>query len=60
MFSVECPEHGCEVLLSERRIRALVPTGDGLRVDYECWCGHYGSFLTGRPPAMVGRNRPAV
>ena len=59
MFTVQCPQHGCDVLLSEKRIRALRPTERGLRVEWECWCGHVGSFVTGRPP-MVGRHRPAV
>lgn len=59
MFTIQCPEHGCEVLLSEKRIRALVRAPEGLRVEWECWCGHRGLFTTGRPP-MVGRSRPAV
>ncbi|MBA2282761.1 MAG: hypothetical protein H0W25_16250 [Acidimicrobiia bacterium] len=65
MFSVHCPDHGCEVLLSERRIRGLVATPAGMRLDWECWCGHRGSLLTGRSTvpataAMVGQHRPAV
>jgi hypothetical protein len=59
MFTVKCPDHGCDVLLSEKRIRALHPIDRGLRVQWECWCGHVGSFVTGRA-LMVGRNRPAV
>lgn len=59
MFSVHCPSHGSEVLLSEKRIRALIPVPQGLRAEWECWCGHRGSFITGRP-RMVGRHRPAV
>jgi hypothetical protein len=49
MFSVHCPEHGTEVLLSERHIAALVPTEAGIEVRWVCWCGTRGSFLTGRP-----------
>ena len=48
MFSVQCPRHGSEVLLSERQIVGLEPTGDGLTVRWECWCGHRGSHVTGR------------
>lgn len=61
MFSVHCPAHGCEVLLSERRIERLVEVDEGIRVEWICWCGEKGSFVTGRPrPAMAGRHRPAV
>ena len=68
MFTVHCPDHGCEVLLSEKRIRALVPVPTGLLAEWECWCGYRGSFVTGRPSklgrhrraVMVGRHRPAV
>ena len=59
MFTVQCPDHGCDVLLSEKRIRALRPIERGLEIEFECWCGYVGSFVTGRRP-MVGRNRPAV
>ena len=48
MFSIQCPTHGSEVLLTERRIRGIEPTAAGMRVRYECWCGHRGSFATGR------------
>jgi hypothetical protein len=52
MFSVNCPRHGSEVLLTERHITALEP-GDGhLTVRWECWCGHRGSHRTGRPRAL--------
>ena len=60
MFTIKCPEHGCEVLLSESRIRGLKLGDDGITVEYECWCGHRGAFASGRPPVMVGRHRPAV
>lgn len=56
MFTIECPTHRSTVLLSERRIRAIRPSAEGLEVAYECWCGHRGRFATGRP--MAGRNRP--
>jgi hypothetical protein len=48
MFSVHCPRHGSEVLLSESRIRAIDMTGDGLTVRWECWCGHVGAHRAGR------------
>jgi hypothetical protein len=61
MFSVHCPAHGCEVLLSERRILRLTDLDEGIRLDWICWCGERGSLITGRPrPPMSGRLRPAV
>ncbi|HEV3226047.1 MAG TPA: hypothetical protein VGZ52_04410 [Acidimicrobiales bacterium] len=48
MFTVHCPAHGHEVLLGERRIRQLHNTADGIEVRWVCYCGHHGSFLTGR------------
>ena len=59
VFTIDCPRHGTAVLLSERRIRALRRSASGLEVDFECWCGHRGSFAAGRPP-LVGRYRPAL
>jgi hypothetical protein len=48
MFSVNCPRHGSEVLLSETRILGIDRTGDGLTVRWVCWCGQLGSHHTGR------------
>lgn len=48
MFQVYCPAHRAHVLLSERRILVLVPTAEGLMMDWRCWCGHRGRSLTGR------------
>ena len=48
MFSVHCPQHGHEVLLGERRIESLRNHQDGIEVNWVCYCGHQGSFLTGR------------
>lgn len=48
MFSVHCPIHGSEVLLTERRIVGLDRSADGVTVRWECWCGHRGSHHTGR------------
>jgi hypothetical protein len=51
MFSVHCPRHGSEVLLSERHITGLEPTDGRLTVHWVCWCGHRGSHRAGRPRA---------
>jgi hypothetical protein len=48
MFSVHCPRHGTEVLLQERRIESLRNTLAGIEVRWVCYCGHHGSFVTGR------------
>jgi hypothetical protein len=48
MFTVHCPRHGSEVLLNERRIVALEPDDDRLKVRWVCWCGYRGSHRTGR------------
>jgi hypothetical protein len=48
MFSVNCPRHGSEVLLSESRIVGIDATGDGVNVRWVCWCGHVGSHHAGR------------
>jgi hypothetical protein len=61
MFSVMCPRHGCDILLSERRIRDLRSTDHGVELEWECWCGHRGTEVLGRlTPAFDGRRRPAV
>ena len=48
MFTVQCPRHGSEVMLTERRITGLEPDGDRLTVRWVCWCGFQGSHRTGR------------
>jgi hypothetical protein len=48
MFSVHCPRHRTEVLLPERHIRSMRNTDAGIEVDWVCFCGERGSFLTGR------------
>jgi len=53
MFSVHCPVHGGEVLLPERHIESLRNTATGIEVQWVCYCGHHGSFLTGRRPNPV-------
>jgi hypothetical protein len=49
MFTVQCPRHGSEVLLSESHIVGLDRSSDGrMTVRWVCWCGHRGSHRTGR------------
>ena len=48
MFSIQCPRHGSEVLLSESRIESLRNSVAGIEVRWICYCGHRGSFITGR------------
>jgi hypothetical protein len=48
MFSVQCPQHGSEVLLSERLIESVRNTAAGIEVRWVCYCGHWGAFTTGR------------
>jgi hypothetical protein len=48
MFSVHCPRHGSRVLLSERRIRAMDNTPDGIVVELECHDGARLRIVTGR------------
>lgn len=62
MFSVECPTHGAEVLLSERRIEAIVPIDGAHLVRWRCWCGTVGTSIEPkrRSEHLVGRYRPAV
>jgi len=62
MFSVHCPTHGTEVLLSERRIESVVSGEGGHELRWRCWCGTTGSTRVPHAsrPQMVGRHRPAV
>jgi hypothetical protein len=48
MFTVNCPRHGRDVLLSEHGIESLRNTTAGIEVRWICSCGHRGSLLTGR------------
>jgi hypothetical protein len=48
MFTVHCPRHGSEVLLSQSRIIGIDNSGDRPQVNWVCWCGHVGSHHTGR------------
>lgn len=53
MFTVHCPRHSSEVLLTERRIVGLDSSADGMTVRWVCWCGHQGSHRTGRPRRRI-------
>ncbi|HVL82952.1 MAG TPA: hypothetical protein VM367_01465 [Pseudonocardia sp.] len=48
MLVVHCPRHGCRVLLTERRIRALLNTPQGIVLEVECDCGERITLVTGR------------
>ncbi|HXV93538.1 MAG TPA: hypothetical protein VD813_09595 [Pseudonocardia sp.] len=48
MLTVHCPRHGSRVLLSERRIRAVHNTPDGIVLDVECHDGERILVVTGR------------
>lgn len=54
MFSVHCPRHGAEVLLTERNIESLHNTEHGIRLSWICTCGERGSLTTGRHRARRG------
>lgn len=48
MLAVHCPRHGCRVLLSHQRIRALHNTPDGIVLQLECYDGERIVTVTGR------------
>ncbi|MGH3978162.1 MAG: hypothetical protein ACRDRZ_04035 [Pseudonocardiaceae bacterium] len=48
MIAVHCPRHGARVLLTERRIRALHNTDDGIVMELECYDGERIVVVTGR------------
>jgi hypothetical protein len=48
MFSVHCPQHGAEVLLTDRHIEAIENSDHGIRIHWICYCGERGSFVSGR------------
>ena len=63
MFSVHCPTHGTDVLLSERRISRIESVDGGHRLHWRCWCGTEGTTAVARveaPPLVGRRYRPAV
>lgn len=55
MLVVHCPRHGAQVLLSERRIRALRNTPRGIVLEVECHDGERIVLVTGRAAVPGGR-----
>lgn len=55
MFSVMCPGHRREVLLTRSNITGLANTVDGVEVHWRCRCGSTGTWFTGavRTPAAA-------
>ncbi|MGQ0575726.1 MAG: hypothetical protein ACT4RN_16205 [Pseudonocardia sp.] len=47
VLAVHCPRHGCRVLLSPERIRALHNTPDGIVLEIECTDGAEIVAVTG-------------
>lgn len=48
MLAVHCPRHGCRVLLSSDRLRALYNTPDGIVLVLECSDGERIVVVSGR------------
>ncbi|HEX9993446.1 MAG TPA: hypothetical protein VGB14_11005 [Acidimicrobiales bacterium] len=55
MFSVYCPGHEREVLLSVSNIVGMSNTAEGIEVHWRCRCGAAGTWLTG-----ARRSRPGT
>jgi hypothetical protein len=47
MFSVFCPGHDSEVLLTPRSIDEITNTPNGIELKWHCPCGSRGTVLTG-------------
>ena len=62
MFSVHCPTHGTQVLLTERRIEAIEAQQGGHDIRWRCWCDTTGTSFVPKltTEQMVGRHRTAV
>lgn len=60
MLSVYCPRHGERVLLTERRVRAVHNTDDGIVLEVECYDGQRIFLATGRTITDGGRDRVQV
>ena len=62
MFAIDCPSHGRQVLVTDRRIRSLANTDHGIVLDVECWCGTHVTLVTGRSarPAATRPLTPAA
>jgi hypothetical protein len=48
MLTAYCPRHGARVILSERRVRAVHNTPDGIVLEVECHDGEHIMLVTGR------------
>jgi hypothetical protein len=48
MFSVYCPTHGGQILLSSRHIESLRNTDHGIEIHWRCVCGTRGVEVSGR------------
>lgn len=63
MFDPWCPTCRARVLLSARRLRALLPTPTGHRAVLRCWCGTDVAMdvvrLGAQPPAPSARPSPS-
>jgi hypothetical protein len=53
MLIIECPTHGSQVLVTDRRIRSLANTDHGIVLDVECWCGTHVTVVTGRKAELA-------
>jgi len=58
MLSINCPEHGTEVLVGTRRIRSLVNTEHGIALHVQCYCGTHVVIGAGRH--YVSQPAPAL
>lgn len=60
MLTIDCPTHGCRVLVPPTRIRGLRNTTGGILLEVECWCGTSVTFRTGRvnEPARAAASLP--
>jgi hypothetical protein len=58
MLVIDCPHHGCQVLLPLRRISALHHTPTGIAFDVTCWCGTVVRVRAGRPAGPVATTAP--
>ena len=57
MLAINCPRHGTAMLLTERRVRSIRNTANGIELTVECYCGHVETIHTGR---ARGRGQLAV
>ena len=46
MFKVFCERHATEVLLGYDNIVSVANGPDGVEMEWECYCGQHGHFVT--------------